>query len=420
MAETAASDVVVVGGGVIGVATALELAGRGATVTVVERMAEVGAACSQGNAGIVGATHVTPLASRAAVRFGLRSMLDRAGAFSIAPRPSVLPWLARFLAATSPARERAAAATLGSLAMRSLAMHRELGERLDTGFAQRGFLSVYGSHESFDAAREQISPAVCVEVLDGEAVRSACPQIAATPAGALFTPGDAHCDPQRFVTALADEARRAGVTFRTGVEVHALRRGGGRRVASLATSAGELAVGELVLATGAWAPELIPGLPVQGGKGYHVDLAPAAGDLEIPTWFLDRRVVVTPLADRLRLTGGLQIAGTDLRVDQRRVDAIDRQARELLTGLDRRPVLEVWRGLRPCSPDGLPIVGRSPSLDNVTLATGHGMWGLQLAPVTGRIVAELLSGTQPSDDPHPLRPGRFRYGPLDRYRPAPA
>jgi D-amino-acid dehydrogenase len=197
-------------------------------------------------------------------------------------------------------------------------------------------------------------------------------------------------DPPRWVAAVAAEAGRLGARVRTGVEVLGLGVQGGR-VRALETTAGDVACAEVVVATGAWSPALGRALgarlPVQGGKGYFVEYE---GGLELgrPTYFPERRLVLTPLGDRVRLTGMLELCGTDLRVDGARVAALRRQAAELVPALRERRVTGIWRGLRPCSPDGLPIVGRVDGLANASVATGHGMWGLQLAPVT----AELLAG----------------------------
>jgi D-amino-acid dehydrogenase len=124
----------------------------------------------------------------------------------------------------------------------------------------------------------------------------------------------------------------------------------------------------------------------------------------------ERRVVATPLEGRLRLAGTLELTGTDQGVDARRVDAIVAAARRALPHLASRRTLEVWRGLRPCTPDGLPAIGRAPRVENAVLATGHGMWGLQLAPLTARLVAALVSGERPAHDLGPLRPDRFQRG----------
>ena len=138
-------------------------------------------------------------------------------------------------------------------------------------------------------------------------------------------------------------------------------------------------------------------MPIEGGKGYHVDLEPAAGDPGRPVWFQESRVIATPLPGRLRLAGTLELAGLDESVSRVRVEAIVKAARKGIAGLDGRRVLEVWRGLRPCTPDGLPLVGRSETPDNLVLASGHAMMGLTLAPVTGRLVGEIVDrgGAEP-------------------------
>ena len=295
-------------------------------------------------------------------------------------------------------------------------MHAELAERgLDTGLERRGSLSVYQQADAFAGARREAEEArrmgLRVDVLDRGAARELEPSVGGEPAGAVFYPDDAHCDPQRFVQAVGAAAVDAGAEVRTRVEVLGVRRRNGR-AESLQTTSGEVKAGVVVLAAGAWTPALARTLglyvPVEGGKGYHVDLEAATGDPRIPVWSHETRVIATPLRGRLRLAGTLELAGLDERINKVRVDAIVKAARRLVAGLEGRRVVEVWRGLRPCTPDGLPIVGRPPSLENVVLATGHAMMGLTLAPVTGRLVGEILTEQAPSHDLRPLRPERFQ------------
>jgi D-amino-acid dehydrogenase len=171
-------------------------------------------------------------------------------------------------------------------------------------------------------------------------------------------------------------------------------------------------VNEVVLAAGVWSGGLTRDLglrlPLEGGKGYHVDVESRPGDPELPVWLHESRVVITPLDGRLRLAGTLELTGTDRGVDARRVDAIIAAARRAMPHFGSRRTLDVWRGLRPCTPDGLPVIGRAPDLDNAILATGHGMWGLQLAPITARLVAAVVGGEQAAHDLRPLRPERFQ------------
>jgi D-amino-acid dehydrogenase len=415
-ASRSGADVVVIGAGVVGVSVALELAARGASVTVLERGAAPGSGCSPGSAGIVGVSHVLPLADRKAVREGLRDLPRRDGGFALRPRLRTIPWLARFLLAAQREPSGEVARVLRTLAAESFARHQELARRFDVGFAQNGFLTVYETAAAFEEACAHIS-GPHEEVVDAAAARELCPQLASAPAGGIYAPDDAHCDPARFVAAMAGEAARTGVEIRAGVEVLGMRRRGDR-VDALCTTAGDLPVGDVVVAAGAWSPavaaDLPIALPVMGGKGYHLDLAPDAGDTTMPVRFPERRIVATPMGDRMRLTGMLELVGTDMDVDRSRVRAIREHADRLLRGLGGRGVRAVWRGLRPCSPDGLPIVGRVPRAPNVVLATGHGMWGLQLAPVTARLVADELAGAPADDVARALRPRRFTVAPWHR------
>lgn len=409
-------DVVVVGGGAVGVAVAFEAARLGAAVTLLERGAELAAGCSAGNAGLLCPSHAVPLANPAALRDGVRWLGKPDSPFYLRPRPAVLPWIARFVAAATPDHAARSARVIRELATASLAIHQELADSgLDTRLERRGVLNVYWAASAFAAARREAEEVardgVRVEVLDGDRAREFEPSLAASPAGAVFYPDDAHCDPLRFVHAVGAAAAAAGVSIRTGVEVLGLRRRGGR-LESLATTAGELPAGEVVLAAGAWTTLLARQVgvfcPVEGGKGYHVDLEVAAGDPAVPVWFHESRVIVTPLDGRIRLAGTLELTGLDLSVSRRRVDAVVRAGTSGVPSLAGRRTLEVWRGLRPCSPDGLPLVGRTPALENLTLATGHGMMGLTLATITGRLVGEVLAGAEPSHDLAPLRPERFQ------------
>jgi D-amino-acid dehydrogenase len=416
-ATTTTPDVAIIGGGAIGACIGLELVSRGASVVLLERGPTLASGCSSGNAGIVGASHVLPLAGADAVRDGLRWLGRPDSPFALRPRPAVVPWLGRFLAASTPGRVRQARRVLRRLALVSAELHADLAARgLDTGFERRGLLNVYATPGAFSAAttaaRDDDVDGLRPEVLDQARLVERFPHVAPTAAGGVFYPAEAHCDPGAFVRAVGAQATTHGLVVRTGVEALELRHRDDR-VESVWTTAGEVRAGQVILAAGAWSAALARDLPlvlpVEGGKGYHVEFDADPGDPEVPTWFQEDRVVVTPMPGRLRVAGTLELAGVDERIDHRRIDAIVRAAQTGLPGFGPRAVKRVWRGLRPCSPDGLPIIGPVPDMANVTVATGHGMWGLQLAPLTGRLVADLVSGAPASDDLslHALRPERF-------------
>jgi len=396
--------VVVIGGGAIGVSVAYELARRGTSVTLLERES-LGSGCSSGNAGLVCPSHSAPLATPAALREGMRSLVRRESAFSVSPRRETLDWLFRFAAASRNGNVHRATDAIRALSVASLELHAELAA-LGTGFERRGTLSVYETDARFAAGRDEAARSgLPHRVLTGAEVAEVEPSLARGNAGAVFFPDEAHVDPLRYVEAVAAAAAKAGADVQTGVEARSLAAG------AVETSRGSLRPKTVVLAAGVWTAPLARGLgldvPVTGGRGYHLDFAPLPGDPRVPILLQEARCALTPLPDRLRVAGLLDIVGRDLRLDERRVGAVRHAAARAL-GRDDREVVDVWAGLRPCAPDGLPVIGRPAANGSVVLATGHAMKGLSLAPVTGRLVAELVCGEKPSHDLEPFSPDRFR------------
>jgi len=404
-------DVAVVGGGAIGVCVAREIARRGARVVVLERGPRLGCGCSDGNAGLLCPSHSAPLATPVALRQGLRWLLADDSPFSLRPRPRVIPWLARFALACTPAKVAAGTNVLRSLSLASLDLHRQLAAAgVDAAYERRGTLDVFETSAGFTAgvAKADMHGAagMRVEVLDAAAARELEPALAGSFAGAVHWTDEMHCDPGRFVTSMGAAAAEAGAEIRVDCEALELVTDG-NRIRSLATTQGEIVAGEIVLAAGAWTPTLGVRLPVEGGRGYHVELEHAASDPKVPVFLQESWVIATPLPGRLRLAGTLELSGLDLSVDRRRVDAMFNAARTRLAGVTSARIRHVWRGLRPCTPDGLPIIGRSRRFENLVLATGHTMLGITLAPVTGVLAAEVIAGEEPSHDLTALRPDRF-------------
>jgi D-amino-acid dehydrogenase len=179
---------------------------------------------------------------------------------------------------------------------------------------------------------------------------------------------------------------------------------------TLDTSVGPLRAGHAVIAAGAWSGVLArtAGLrvPLQGGKGYAIEFEPDAVPLRRPVYLHDERCVATPFGDRVRMTGGLLLDGVDERFDPRRVAGIRRAAQRSFDGGAAVPRLS-WRGLRPCTPDGLPVIGAARQARRVVMATGHGMLGVTLAPITGRMVSGIIGGEPAHAALGPLSPERF-------------
>ncbi len=407
--------VVVIGGGAIGACTALEIAQRDIRVTLLERGPELAWGCSAGNAGLICPSHAWPLPNPTALRLGLKWMWKRDSPLYLRPRPAVLPWLTRFMSACTPGQATAGMRLLRDLCTKSLHLHLELAEKgVNTGLEQSGTLNAYTSDsaltEAIHEAAENGEAGINFRLLTGDEAREFEPSLTSNVTGGVLYEDEAHCDPHLFVQEVGKAARAAGADIQTGVEVFGLsRRNGG---IDISTSTGSIRAATVVLAAGAWTPglgrQLGQFVPVEGGKGYHIDLTAAPSDPKVPVLLNETRVIATPLPGRLRLAGTLELAGLDLSVDRVRVEAIQRSVSQAVSGLENREVVEVWRGLRPCTPDGLPIIGRPDDADDVLLATGHAMLGLALAPITGRLLGELVAGETPSHDLEALRPDRFR------------
>lgn len=290
--------------------------------------------------------------------------------------------------------------------------------RMDTfrfHFKQNGSLTIYRHLAKFERAVRELelleAYGVTYRVLGHSDLSHFEPRVHSDVVGGIYFPEDAHMNPFEFVTGLASITDSASVSFLTSTEVLSLRTSD-NRISAVQTTLGEFEAGQVVLAAGTWSPSLVAELglnfPIQPAKGYSISVK--CGDREgaIPVALSESKVVVTQMGGILRFAGTLELAGLDSSINQRRVHAIRRAVRQYLVGLDDYELLEIWQGLRPLSPDGLPIIGRSQRWRNLIIATGHGMLGLALGPITGKVVADHLCGVTPSIDLDGLGEDRFR------------
>jgi D-amino-acid dehydrogenase len=413
----AGRSAVVVGGGVIGVASAYFLAKDGWAVTLVEQ-GQICAGSSYGNAGLLVPSHVVPLAAPGVWWQGVKWMLDPESPFYIRPRldPALLSWLWRFRAACRPERARQAMPLLRELSVASLDLYRSFAtaEGLAFDFHPGGSMVVFRTAEAFEHGIEEArlvgEVGVPSKVLDGPAARELEPTLRPEVVGGVLFPEDASIVPDRFVKGLAGILPRLGVDVRPGTEVLGFRASGGR-VAAVETTRGSLGADTVVLAAGAWSPGVSRSLglrlPIEAAKGYSLTYRRPADGPRVPLLPAESRFSITPMGDLLRFGGTLELAGMDLSVSERRVEALRRAAARYIVGTEALELLEIWRGLRPCTPDGLPILGRPAQLTNVIVAAGHAMVGMSLGPVTGKIVAQLAAGAPPLADIRLLDPRRF-------------
>lgn len=393
--------VTILGAGVIGLCTALYCARRGLKVTVIERKPRQRDGCSFGNAGMVVPSHFIPLAAPGMVKLGLKWMWNPESPFYIKPRfdLDLLNWGMKFWMAATKERVDLAAPILRDLSLLSRQCFEEIG--LDFGLVKRGLLMLCKHQRTLDEeahmAERSRALGIAAEVLDASATAALDPGVTMDVAGSVFYPKDCHLTPGRFIAALEHELSNRGVEVLWETAVEGLETEGGS-LRAISTSKGTMEAGEVVLCSGVWSAEMAKKLglsiPMQAGKGYSLTLANPRQLPELCSICTEARLAVTPMDGALRVGGTMELAGTDESITLRRVRGIVTAFARYFPAFEEGDFTDVnpWSGLRPVSPDGMPYIGRTRRWKNLTVATGHAMMGLSLAPATGNIVAGLLTG----------------------------
>ena len=392
--------VAVIGAGMVGLATAWFLQEAGVRVTVYERD-HIGAGASWGNAGWLTPALTAPLPEPAVIRYGLRAVLSPRSPVYLPLRAdrTLLRFLTGFVAHGTARRWRRGMAAYVPLNERALEAFDVLaagGMPATTHRAQR-FLACFrreGDAAALLSELEQIRDAgqrVGYHPVTGWRVRAVEPAVSDQVAAAVEIHGQRYLHPPEFVWSLALAVRDRGGEVIEGVDVTDLRheRGG----VAVLTAPGERRLHDaVVIATGAWLGALAARFgvrqPVQAGRGYSFSV-PVEQMPRGPLYFPTQRVALTPLGSRLRVAGMMEFRRPDAPLDPRRIAAIVDAVRPFLTGVDLDDRRNEWVGSRPCTPDGLPLVGRTAS-PRVFVAGGHGMWGIALGPLTGQLLAQTV------------------------------
>jgi D-amino-acid dehydrogenase len=409
----------IIGGGINGLFSAYYLHKMGYDVTLIEQ-SDLSDSCSHGNAGMIVPSHIIPLAAPGMIAKGLRWMLSSTSPFYVRPRMSgsLLTWGWLFYKnATAENVEKSIPLLRGiSLLSKSLYQDFQQDNHFDFGWHEKGLLMLYQTaameHEEKEVAAIANRVGIEAQVLDAKEVQNLNPNTKVTVRGGVLYPGDAQLSPNLLILRLKNDLTTEGVTFHFNTEVKDFEIKN-QKVTGVITQKGKLEFDEIVIAVGAWtgilSEKLGISLPLQGGKGYSFMLEGMGEKVSIPSIMLEARATATGMGDSLRCAGTMEIAGIDLSVNLNRVQGIVNGVNSFFSELEVKlpKKEEVWRGLRPCSPDGLPYIGRIKHLKNVTIATGHGMMGLSLGPATGKLVSEIISQTPLSMDIRELRPERF-------------
>lgn len=401
--------VAIIGGGVIGLCSAWYALREGYRVVVLERGAPDHDCCSLGNSGLVVPSHFIPLAAPGVTRLALESLFDAKSPLRLHPRFGLdyLRWCWLFWRSATAHHVERAAPAIRDLAQLSLRCYGELADEWRNPFSlqKRGLLMLSRTQHDFEEEAHTAETAralgIEAEVLDAQEAQRREPAMRMSIAGAVLYPLDAHLTPQSFVAEITRRLQQAGAEFRWSTEATGWR-ANGDHVYAVSTRDGEIAADDFVIAGGVWSMQIARGLklriPLEAGKGYNLTLHQPRAQPVMSAILNEARIAMTPMGSTLRFAGTLQLAGLDASIDPRRVQALIGAIPQYYPEFTPHDFdgVQPWSGLRPCSPDGLPYIGRTRGYQNVFVASGHAMMGLSLAPATGLVVSELLAGRRPS------------------------
>jgi D-amino-acid dehydrogenase len=411
-------QVVIVGGGVIALCSAYYSLKRGFAVTLIEREAPTGDSCSMGNAGMIVPSHFIPLAAPGMISKGLRWMLNPESPFFVRPRLDfdLMRWGWLFYRHSTKQHVANSSGLLRDLNLESRRLFAELAADQDFGLVQRGLLMLCKTAKGLDeeAAVAHAARAIGLqaEVLDAAATSATDSGVTMDVAGSVYFPQDCHLDPARFMAAMRGKIIQLGGKFENNIDIQTIETR--KQQVTAVVGSGRRFVGDqFVIACGSWSTKLLRQvgmkLPLQAGKGYSLSLPNPPEMPQLCSIFAEAKVAITPMGNHLRFGGTMEVGGLDLSINRARVNGIVKSINTYFPKFSGEPFSKVqpWVGLRPVSPDGIPYLGKVAKLPNLTVATGHAMMGLSLAPVSGRLVADLLAGDQPFRPLDALAPGRF-------------
>ncbi len=411
------SDLIIVGGGVIGMSCAYELAKRGVKVTVIDK-GEPGFGCSYGNAGWLTPCFSMPLPMPGMLLKSIKWMTDPESPLYIQPRPSwlLVSWLTRFLFNMNRKQMLRSVTALTEISKYSLDAYSRLSAETghDVHFKKTGLLMAANTLDGWNYARQEMNlvseHGVPGRSLGAEELKAFEPAITGPVKGGVFFPEEANAEPLEIVRALAAGAKKFGATIISGHELIDCDARDGK-IHSIRTTKGVLKADQYVFATGSWSTGvgrmLGINIPLLGGKGYAFITKPLSPNPLRPLMLVEKKVAVTPRDGTLRLAGTMEIVNNDYSITPRRINSIVKGAREFLNVPQDFQYSELWRGLRPCSPDGVPLIGYTKKYSNLFIATGHQMLGLQSAMGSARLTADLILKATPIFDPKPFDANRF-------------
>ncbi|MDO8753538.1 MAG: FAD-dependent oxidoreductase [Anaerolineales bacterium] len=411
-------DVLIIGGGPVGLNCAYYLLKSGRQVTILDAK-EIGKGSGSGNAGHIVPSHIIPLAAPGVVTSALKWMLDPAHSpfgMKVSLDPKYISWLLQFVAACSDANVQRAIPPLNSLGQLSAKNFAQLiaEEKFDCHHQTQGVIFLYKNQKAFEDGKHEAEltqkHGIPIDVLDESALYAREPVALDDVIGGLHFTGDSHLNPALFLKFLSERVHTMGAEMFENTPVTGFETANGK-ITKVQTNSGDFEAEQIIIAAGAWTPSVARDLrlyiPVQPARGYSMTMSATK---QMPRHALilgERRIAVSPLDNLLRFTGRLEVGEYSTTPNPRWIQRIENSVREYIALDEKLDIKETWAGLRPTTPDGMPIIGRSSHYKNLILATGHAMLGLSLGPGTGQVVTEIVQGQTSSFDVHPFHPERF-------------
>lgn len=411
--------VIIIGAGIAGLSSAFYLSQDGWKVNVLEQDT-LDNNCSYGNAGMIVPSHFTPLAAPGVVAQGIRWMFDKKSPFYVRPSVSwnLLNWGVNFLKYANKQHVEKHAEALRDANLYSSSLYNALAKipGFDFGLEQNGIMMLYKTqeihHEEIELAKRAQDLQLDVEILDTAGVQALEPHMKMDVLGGVLYKCDGKLYPPKLMKQLINHLKTAGVEFHEQTAVTKFLFAG-KKVKEVVTTKGSFDADEIVLATGANLPKLAAKLgikmPIMPGKGYSFMYTPQENDsLQHAALLLEARVAVTPMDGQIRFSGTMELGSANDKIYKNRVEGIVESIPKYFPDLNvAYPEDNVWFGYRPCSPDGIPYLGRLNKISNVTVAGGAGMMGLSLGPAFGKIVADILADRPPEVEIKTFKPDRF-------------
>jgi D-amino-acid dehydrogenase len=411
------TDVIIIGGGIIGLACAYYLLKEGKSVRIIERD-KIGTNASAGNCGFIFSSHILPLCLPGVVKNELKRFLFSRSPLIIKPGLDIprLIWLWNFAKKCNLAHLGHAIKVREEVLRHSKMLYQSLfsEEMFECEQKQNGILLVFENSRELEKYAKSISSFehydLSVEQLTKEDALKLEPGLSRKVCGGIFFKKDFHVRPEKLV----DEFRRAVIREGAILEEDCELKGfslDNQTIIGINTSRGSYVANEYVLAAGAWTSQILKLLdvkiPVQPGKGYCVTVEKNSLSLKTPCIFYEKRVAFTPWENACRAGGFMEFSGFNPEVLSGRIRKIRSDTQEYLSEPLGDSIIDEWAGFRPMCYDDIPIIGRPNNHKNLLFATGHGSTGLSMAPGTGKLVTEIIIGRKPYMDVSVFSPNRF-------------